>query len=222
MTRDPRTIEEERARERYADLDSEVAWIRAGAAHLEQEQAEARAAEEDIARAERLDALLPRLVNDQRMTKLWESHYMAERAVALGLLQELGRDTWAAKDGSIAVRVTAGSLDYKTAYEALADSISQLILHWSKYAIDEMATALAAALEQATPQRGAASRPSLVVRPARELPPPIEQARREGALEVLQRLDELDVEGRSRVLIDQLIDRVADELIGGWPEEEEA
>ena len=181
-----------------------------------------------IAAAERIDELLPQAIRAQSMAKLWENDYNAMRAMMLAAADEMGvkpGDKWATKAGTIAVTVRSGAMDWEAKCKALEAAAAALLqemrdahiwndIPWSRL------QAVADAVEAPVPQK-AASEPFLIIAAAKDVPPPIEQARREGRFEALRRVETAmtsDVENE-RIDLDAMFADIADDW-GGWPEEE--
>ena len=139
-----------------------------------------------IGAAERLDALIPRMIHARRMSKLWDDDYGRDRYMAMALLHELGRtkpgDGWETAAGSLRIAVRRGELDYKTAYEALRDAVGDSLIISAHDSTRVTAAAVRSQLTQAmesTPERKPDSAPYLDLRERRELPDALMRARAE-------------------------------------------
>ena len=166
-----------------------------------------------IGAAERLDALIPRMIHARRMSKLWDDDYGRDRYMAMALLHELGRtkpgDGWETAAGSLQIAVRRGELDYKTAYEALREVVGDsLIILAHDQAGVTAAAAVRSRLTQAmesTPGRRPDSTAYLELSVAREEPDAITRARNAGALEALSQLIAL-LPATNTAVIDELAD----------------
>ena len=171
--------------------------------------------EAEIAAARRrIDELLPKAIHAQRMAQLWENDYNGMRGVMASLLDVLAvpRGTkWSAEGGTIAVTVRSGALNWEAAYKAIVAAYNELeALLPDGFLVDAI---LADAIKAPVPRK-ADSEPFLTITAANDLPPPIEQARREGALQVLRLVDDPALTHEARMWLDE----IADQVIGGWPD----
>ena len=181
-----------------------------------------------IEAAERLDTAVAELVREQAMSRLWENDYKAHKAMALADLMALGRDEWTVLGtGTIAWRVTGGRYEWQAAYEALRAAVLSLFEYVgegpliSHAAIRELEALREAAA--VVPGRGEPSAPWLDVKPARELPPVVEEAYQNGAREAVAMLrvkmetarDDAPLTESEGFALALYIEEVEDEMLGG-------
>ena len=185
--------------------------------------------EAGIAAAHRIDELLPKFIHARSMEKLWADEGNTMRAMMFAPIDELGvkpGDKWATKAGTIAVTVRAGNMDWEAAYKAIVAAYNELE---ALLPYDFLVDAILVDAIKAPVPRKADSEPFLTITAAKDLPPPIEQARREGRFEALRRVAEEAASGNDGpddnpndcTMSLQAVNDIADEW-GGWPEEEEA
>ena len=178
-------------------------------------EAEIAAARMRATAAQRIDELLPKAIHAQRMAQLWENDYNGMRGVMASLLDVLAvpRGTkWSAEGGTIAVTVRAGNMDWEAAYKAIRAAYDELeALLPDGFLVDAI---LADAIKAPVPRK-ADSEPFLTVTPSKDVPPPIEQARREGRFEALRRVESYGLPSDAQAYVENVADGW-----GGWPEEE--
>ena len=175
------------------------------------------ATETAIEAAQRLDELIPAMNRARRMRDLWDEDYDRDRHISMALLHDLGRDKpgdkWATKAGTIAVTVRAGNMDWEAAYKAILATYDTMGALYRS----QVPAALEEALEAPVPRK-AASEPFLVITASRDLPPAIEQARREGALEALAHIGTRFERAPGLLELTMALDELAD-AYGGFGEE---
>ena len=162
-----------------------------------------------IEAAARLAALIPQMIHERRMEKLWRDDYDRDRHIAMPLLRELGRvkpgDGWETAAGSIRIAIRRGEIDWQRAYEELRSTVSELLEsgQWQ-----DVINNIAGALLVPVPRRPD-SAPYLDLHEAREEPDAITRARNAGALEALSQVIE-----RLPATNTAIVDKLADEYGG--------
>ena len=149
------------------------------------------ATEAAIEAAAQLDALIPQMIHERRMGKLWNADYDRDRHIAMPLLRELGRtapgEGWETAAGSIRIVIRRGELDWCLAHAELLDAIDSIAAAAPQHGLGWVLTALAA-LQSQVPQLKPDSAPYLDLREAREEPDAITRVRNAGALEALMKI----------------------------------